>query len=460
MKKKIAILGGSFNPPGIHHYEIAKMLTEHFDEVVIVPCGPRPDKATVSDVAPVHRATMADLTFGKLPQTRVDLFDLEMDEFTRNHRLLEMYKDSGDIWFVIGADLVQDGREGKSPIHTVWDNGPELWRTCNFAVMGRKGFDMDEKDLPPNHMLFEHEHTGSSTEIRKRLFEYRDVESLVTPEVFGYMQRYGLYHGRIPSRSTRMHLENPRALLVFDKENGQVMHMARQLFNENGKSDDNPEVVAVIGGDGTMLKAIRRYWRQRLPFLGINAGHRGFLLNEASKFTRMDDGQDVILWQMPLLFVELFYKDNGCKSVLAFNDAWVERKSLQAAWVRVKVDGNIMIDKLIGDGVLVSTAAGSTAYARAMGATPLPVDASELLLVGSNVLEPSNWKFAMLSSNSVVEFGAIDPGKRPLLGIVDGVYQGEVKMMRVRASRIAAAELAFSPGHDLAAKIRDVQFPK
>ena len=54
---------------------------------------------------------------------------------------------------------------------------------------------------------------------------------------------------------------------------------------------EDPNRILVIGGDGVMLHAIRKYWRMRLPFFGINTGHLGFLLNDpqeifASPFPR------------------------------------------------------------------------------------------------------------------------------------------------------------------------------
>jgi NAD kinase len=144
---------------------------------------------------------------------------------------------------------------------------------------------------------------------------------------------------------------------------------------------------------------------------------------------------------------------------LAFNDAWVERATGQAAWMEVNVNDQVRLPRLVADGILLSTAAGSTAYARAMGATPLLVETPALTLVGSNTMEPPNWTSALLSLDSQVELRTLDPDKRPLMGFVDGIPQGRVEKMCVRVSRIAAVELAFCPGHDMAEKIAEIQFP-
>ena len=65
-----------------------------------------------------------------------------------------------------------------------------------------------------------------------------------------------------------------------------------------------------------------------------------------------------------------------------------------------------------------------------------------------------------MSLDSIVEVRSLDPEKRPLNGYLHGVLMGWVSAMTVRISRIAAAELAFNPNHDLAEKIAQIQFPK
>jgi hypothetical protein len=62
--------------------------------------------------------------------------------------------------------------------------------------------------------------------------------------------------------------------------------------------------------------------------------------------------------------------------------------------------------------------------------------------------------------DSRIEFRNLNREKRPLVGFADGEDQGEVEMMRIRVSRIAAIELAFSANHDMAEKIAQIQFPQ
>ena len=117
------------------------------------------------------------------------------------------------------------------------------------------------------------------------------------------------------------------------------------------------------------------------------------------------------------------------------------------------------IEKLVADGVLIATAAGSTSYARAMGATPLPLYTPALLLVGSNVLHPPHWRPAVLPADSRIEVRTHDPEKRPLKAFIDGIPQGNVQAIHARVSNIAAVELAFLPDHDPSLKLAKLQFP-
>ena len=81
MRPQIAIFGGSFNPPGLHHRQIVEVMSREFDSVIVVPCGPRPDKETVNDVDPVHRAALADIAFRGIDRVQVELFDLNRPLF-------------------------------------------------------------------------------------------------------------------------------------------------------------------------------------------------------------------------------------------------------------------------------------------------------------------------------------------------------------------------------------------
>ncbi|HEY7547872.1 MAG TPA: NAD(+)/NADH kinase [Blastocatellia bacterium] len=459
MPKTIAIFGGNFNPPGVHHRKVAEEVARHFDEVVIVPCGPRPDKPTTNDVDPIYRAAMVDMTFRGLDKVMVELFDLEQSTFTRTDKLDEMFSPRGETWHIVGTELIQGGSRGESFIQRKWERGEELWRQLRFAIVARPGFELDAADLPPNHKIIHNDTPGESYSIREKAFRRERVDGLVVEDVARYIDCYRLYRGTITGRSANLAIAEPRFLTYYDERNPKAHLMASQFRDQEDAARAN--CILVIGGDGTMLQAIRKYWRARLPFFGINAGHLGFLLNDMAHLT---DGrfpaEDMIVRQLPLLYVETESPDGRMKHTLAFSDAWVERATSQTAWIEVSVNDQVRIAKLVSDGALVATAAGSTAYARSMGATPVVMETPVLTMVGSNVMHPPRWKSVVLSMDSRIEFRNLNREKRPLVGFADGEDQGEVEMMRIRVSRIAAIELAFSANHDMAEKIAQIQFPQ
>ena len=210
-----------------------------------------------------------------------------------------------------------------------------------------------------------------------------------------------------------------------------------------------------------MLRAVRKHWRRRLPFFGINMGHLGFLLNSrAAAPNEAFTFGEMTLHQLPMLYIEIDGADGVTRDTLAFNDAWIERATSQSLWMQVQVNDRMRLPELVGDGILASTAAGSTAYARAMGAFPLLVDTPGWLLVGSNIVSPPGWKSALLAMDARAEFTVKDQAKRPANAFVSGQAYGEVTRMRIRMSRIATVELAFHAQRDMAEKIAAVQFPE
>jgi NAD+ kinase len=114
----------------------------------------------------------------------------------------------------------------------------------------------------------------------------------------------------------------------------------------------------------------------------------------------------------------------------------------------------------VGDGLLVATPSGSSAYARAMGATPVPLTAPVLTLAGSNVFLPRFWKPVALPDTAVVRFTNLDTaGKRPVRAFLDGHLVGRVSALEARVSSVAAVELAFTPQFDLSERLLRSLFP-
>jgi len=457
MASRIALFGGSFNPPGMHHQRLAVELARRFDRVLVIPCGPRPDKASAGLVPPVYRAALADLTFEHLDRVEVQLFDLEQPTFTRNHQLQTRFESQGEVWHVVGADLIAGGALGQSAIQRSWEKGTDLWNHARFAVLTRPGHELSPDDFPPHYELIEIDIPGSATEIRESLRRGQSVRDQMTPRALAYLERYGLYRAPIPSSWSKGSLAGMATHLQIDEENPRARRCADEL--PEGDPLNEADFITTVGGDGAMLQIIREQWRSRRPFFGINAGHLGFLMNSPDTvLNRAFPPEDVIFRQLPMLYLEFTGLNDRVTHAYAFNDAWVERSTSQSAWIEVRINEVTRLSKLVSDGALMATAAGSTAYARSMGAAPLLADTPAWLIVGSNVMEPVHWRNALLSIDAHVEIINLDPEKRPLEAFVDGQSQGPVKSVRARISKAASAELVFHSSHDMADKIANIQF--
>ena len=452
MSKKVAIYRESFNPPGRRHRLVAEALCKAFDDVVVVPWHRLPGETIKYDIPPVYRATMIDLAFQNLPKVRIEFFDLEAGDYTPASNIQEKIAFNGDIWIVLRPDMIRGGAVGESKVHKSRDE--RFWKEQQFVIVRRIGEKIDPSDLPPHHRFLDIDEGLDSGEIRSRIFHKQPISDWVDPKVEAYIRRRSLYTGMPQTRTTRFQMDEVHPLIVTDDWNKKSQQMRKKLPKENTA---DPNIILVVGGDGTMLRAIRKLWRKRLPFYGINTGHLGFLLNSGQPPDLV--GQSLIVEQLSMLRVEMLGLDGEQKISLAFNEAWVERVTGQTAWIEVEIDGRVRLKKMVADGALVSTAGGSASYARAMGAAPLPLSTPALLLVGSNVLYPVFWQPVVLSLNSEVVFRTLDPEKRPLNGFVDGVPQGKISWMGVKTSNIAAVELAFDPGHDPAEKLAQIQFP-
>jgi nicotinate (nicotinamide) nucleotide adenylyltransferase len=454
--RRVALFAGAFDPPGRFHRTVAEALVQAgFDEVVVCPTGSHPRSEPHDYAEPAHRAALTDLAFRGLRAVRVDLADLDDRRYVQPRQLEARHAALGEVWHVVGPEMVLGGRDGRAAIQVEWEEGPALWHRGRFVILHPPGAPPAPHDLPSMHRLLELEGHVPSAELRTRVYAGSAVDDLFTPEVAAYLRRHRLFRPFDPDRFAWLTLERPRALIVYDERNPRAVELAARYRRLEG---DPPDVVLVLGGDGTMLRAIRRHWRLRVPFLGLNAGHLGFLMNE--RLPAELSGLELVSHRMPMLRVDAESPNGEATPGLAFSDAWLERDGGQAAWLRLEVDGQIRVPQVVGDGMLVATASGSSAYARAMGAVPVPLGTAVLTLVGSNVFRPRFWRPMTLADDAVVKLTTLDSsGKRPVRGHLDGQPLGTLQSLTIRRSAVAAVELAFTREFDPSGKLLRSLFP-
>jgi len=463
--KKIALYGGSFNPPHVWHREIVAWLAKHFDEVIVVPCGHRRDKEVTNDMSVNHRTVMCGLNFrGIAPNVRVDYYDLEHSVFTSNWALQQRYAADGtSVWHVIGTDLLEVCEDGLNKIQRSWKHSDEIWRKLNWLVVLRPGHGLPEDvSLPPHHKLQAIlDESGSSRDIRRRTFEHESVAGMVLPEIEDYINRHGLYRGRPSSGVTHLRIAEPRAYVHADEYNQRALAFVEAL-GERAVPIEQANLIIALGGDGTMLRAVHEFWERRLPFLGMNFGHAGFLMNQLPEVAvqkpaqLMDEIVKVRLTslQLPLLAA---YVDGEKTVHYGFNDIYIKAAAHTvpvSMSVTVRSHGREWQENVMGDGLVCATEAGSTGYAFQAGAEPLSLSADRNWLVKG--ICARRLPQISLDNGSEVEVQLRSIAYRKGVLCADNREIGPVERFRVRLSNVASAELAFLPGADLTAKRIDL----
>lgn len=197
-RMRIAVYGGSFNPPCLHHQVIADKLAQEFDKVIVVPCGDgRTDKDSIKVVDSDDRAIMNNIAFYGLPNIELDLHDLKSGEYTPTYLLEERYAaqyPSAEIWHVVGSDLIVGGRDKNSQIQRTWKNGNEIWQTLKFCIIIRPGYELEPTDLPPVSRIYEIPRIyGSGTMVREKIANHEDLSSLLDGAVYEHIKAHQLY---------------------------------------------------------------------------------------------------------------------------------------------------------------------------------------------------------------------------------------------------------------------------
>ena len=458
---RLYLFGGSFNPPGLHHEHVVQglqTLCEGDDLIVIVPCGVRPDKGRTNDVDSTHRAAMVELTFQGMSRVHVDLFDLEADAFTRTWNLDARYRQQfpdTDIWHVVGTDLVKDGASHNSEIHR-WYRGPELFLNRPFVVVTRADIKVPETDYPRNHIVLDLQTVGSSTRIRNLRAERSNIDPLVNANVRAYIERWHLYTGRPHNGWTHFQTKGPGLIRAVPPYPGnpwpqreeRVRHLTSLARAVNADRVGAPDHVLVIGGDGWMLDVIARDPREALPFIGLNAGTEGYLLNGGTieELTERLELGIFTLLREPLLRILLHRPDGGLETVYAFNEGFLRSQSENSGWMRVAVDGQVVFDRLMGDGLMLATAGGSTGWSKAKGGQAWWIGAPHMVLTGDGTTcDGRRWVTASIENESVVEIEVLDTHKRPMRLVVDGKNLGPVTRVVMNRSHAQAVELGFFP---------------
>ena len=216
--------------------------------------------------------------------------------------------------------------------------------------------------------------------------------------------------------------------------------------------------IVALGGDGFMLDSLHRYMSAQRPIYGMNLGTVGFLMNSFNEFTLQTRVAAAKAERLSPLQVKATDINGKTHEALAFNEIAVLRHSNQSANLQISVDGKIRMDKLMSDGVLICTPAGSTAYNLSVHGPIIPIGADIVGLTPISPFRPRRWRGALLPYNSVVEITNLDPIKRPLAVSADSSEIRDAAHVRVSVDVSRSMTVLFDSGHSLEERIINEQF--
>jgi len=179
------------------------------------------------------------------------------------------------------------------------------------------------------------------------------------------------------------------------------------------------DIILVLGGDGTVMHAARKDLKvlseDRQPIFGIKAGNprsKGMLLNDINLDADLDKVIEIIknshaskLHYLKILAQSVSGK---VKEFYGFNDVSTLRKEAQSAATQISINEKIGMDRCMGDGIIMATPQGSTAYNLSAGGT-VASSMDSIVLTGNN----SNMGSIVLPKQSEILLEVLESEKRP-----------------------------------------------
>jgi len=218
-------------------------------------------------------------------------------------------------------------------------------------------------------------------------------------------------------------------------------------------SPQRSDVIVVVGGDGFMLATLKKYQKYNKAFYGVNKGTYGFLMNKSKIKNikkRILKAKSVFI--SPLI-MEAKNKNNIIKKAIAVNEISFLRQSKQTACLQIKSRKNFLIKKLISDGVLVSTPAGSTAYNLSVHGPILSLNSQKIAVTPISPFRPRRWKGKVVSSSTTLKVINLDIQKRPVSAVADNVEVRNIKSVKIKVNNSIKFKLLYDKNNSLNKKI-------
>ena len=245
-----------------------------------------------------------------------------------------------------------------------------------------------------------------------------------------------------------------------NKKSSKIKNILIKKINKEQFKKDN--LIIVIGGDGFMLQTLKKNKNSKKQFYGINSGNYGFLMNKFSSKNIIKNLSKANMVSISPLEMIVKNKNNQIKKSLAINEVSVLRQSrqLQAASLSIKQGSRQIIKKLVSDGVLVSTPAGSTAYNLSVHGPILSLHSKKLSISPISAFRPRRWKGKIVNDKTKIVITNLNPSKRPISAVADNSEVRNAKSIIVKTNNKIKFNLLYDKNRSLQKKIKIEQIRK
>ena len=213
-------------------------------------------------------------------------------------------------------------------------------------------------------------------------------------------------------------------------------------------------LIVVIGGDGFMLQTLKKFYKLKKPFYGINSGSYGFLMNKFSTKNTIKNILKSNLISINPLEMTVKNKLGKTKKSIAINEVSILRQSRQAASLSILNGSKKIIKKLVSDGVLISTPAGSTAYNLSVHGPILNLDSKKLSISPISPFRPRRCRGKIISYKSNIIIKNLNPKKRPISAVADNVEVRNAKYIFIKTNNKIKFNLLYDKKNSLQKKIK------
>jgi len=216
----------------------------------------------------------------------------------------------------------------------------------------------------------------------------------------------------------------------------------------------------VVGGDGFMLETLKKSKNSKKEFYGINSGNYGFLMNKFSSKNIINNLSMANMITISPLEMIVKNKNNQIKKSLAINEVSILRQSRQAASLSIKYGSKHIIKKLVSDGVLVSTPAGSTAYNLSVHGPILSLNSRKLSIAPISPFRPRRWKGKIVNDKLKIVINNLNIAKRPISAVADNLEVRNAKTIIIQIKKLIKFNLLYDKNRSLQKKIKIEQLRK